>query len=66
MILVGLAPPPSAPTAAVDVNLGSLTIGSVTVQVTRLVAALASILAAGIILLSESDHPRQVYPCHHK
>jgi branched-subunit amino acid ABC-type transport system permease component len=52
MILVGLGTAAfSTNPRAVDVNLGSLTIGSVTVQVTRLVAALASILVAGALYL---------------
>jgi branched-subunit amino acid ABC-type transport system permease component len=52
MILVGLGTALfSTNPRAVDVDLGSLTIGSVTVQVTRLVAALASILIAGALYL---------------
>jgi branched-chain amino acid transport system permease protein len=52
MILVGLGTAAfSTNPRTVDVNLGSLTIGSVTVQVTRLVAALASILVAGALYL---------------
>jgi branched-chain amino acid transport system permease protein len=52
MILVGLGTAAfSTNPRAVDVNLGSLTIGSVTVQTTRLVAALASILIAGALYL---------------
>ena len=52
MILVGLGTAAfSTNPRAVDVNLGSVTIGSVTVQVTRLVAALASILVAGALYL---------------
>jgi len=48
MILVGLGTQAfSTNPRSLDVNLGSLTIGSVTVQVTRLIAALASILIAG-------------------
>ena len=50
MILVGLGTQAfSTNTRALDVNLGSLTIGSVTVQVTRLIAALASILIASAL-----------------
>jgi branched-chain amino acid transport system permease protein len=52
MVLVGLGTAIfSTNPRAVDVNLGNLTIGSVTVQVTRLVAALASILVAGALYL---------------
>src|SRR5512136_1198442 len=52
MILVGVGTALfSTNPRAVDVNLGSLTIGSVTVQVTRLVAALASVLIAGALYL---------------
>jgi branched-subunit amino acid ABC-type transport system permease component len=52
MILVGLGTAAfSTNPRAVDVNLGSLTIGPVTVQVTRLVAALASVLIAGALYL---------------
>jgi len=52
MILVGLGTQAfSTNTRALDVNLGSLTIGSVTVQVTRLIAALASILVAAALHL---------------
>jgi len=52
MILVGLGTAVfSTNQRAVDVNLGSLTVGSVTVQVTRLVAALVSILLAGALYL---------------
>jgi branched-subunit amino acid ABC-type transport system permease component len=52
MILVGLGTLAfSTNPRALDVNLGSLTIGGVTVQVTRLIAALASVLiAAGLFL----------------
>jgi len=52
MILVGLGTAAfSTNPRAVDVNLGSLTIGAVTVQTTRLIAALASILIAGALYL---------------
>ena len=52
MILVGLGTAVfSTNPRALDIDLGSLTIGSVTVQVTRLVAALASILFAGGLYL---------------
>jgi branched-subunit amino acid ABC-type transport system permease component len=52
MILVGLGTQAfSTNTRALDIHLGSLTIGSVTVQVTRLIAALASILIASALYL---------------
>ena len=52
MILVGLGTQAfSTNTRALDIHLGSLTIGSVTVQVTRLIAALASILVASALYL---------------
>lgn len=52
MILVGLGTQAfSTNTRALDINLGSLTIGTVTVQVTRLIAALASILIASALYL---------------
>ncbi|MCU0489497.1 MAG: branched-chain amino acid ABC transporter permease [Anaerolineales bacterium] len=48
MILVGLSTQFfSTNPRALDINLGSLTIGNLTVQVTRLIASLASILIAG-------------------
>ncbi len=52
MILVGLGTAAfSTNPRALDIDLGSITIGSVTVQVTRLVAALASIFFAGALYL---------------
>jgi branched-subunit amino acid ABC-type transport system permease component len=52
MILVGLGTAAfSTNPRALDIDLGSLTIGSVTVQVTRLIAALASILVASALYL---------------
>jgi branched-chain amino acid transport system permease protein len=52
MILVGLGTLIfSTNPRALDINLGTVTIGSVTVQVTRLIAALASILIAGGLYL---------------
>jgi branched-chain amino acid transport system permease protein len=59
MILVGLGTQAfSTNPRALDVNLGSLTIGPVTVQVTRLIAALASILfAAGLYLFLNRTLP---------
>ena len=52
MILVGLGTQAfTTNPRSLDTNLGSLTIGSVTVQVTRLIAALASILVAGALYL---------------
>jgi len=52
MILVGLGTAAfSTNPRAVDIDLGSLTIGPVTVQVTRLAAALASILVACALYL---------------
>jgi branched-chain amino acid transport system permease protein len=52
MILVGLGTAAfSTNPRTVDLSLGSVTIGSVTVQVTRLVAAGASILVAGALYL---------------
>lgn len=48
MILVGLGTQIfSTNPRALDINLGSLTIGNVTVQVTRLIASLVSIIIAG-------------------
>jgi branched-chain amino acid transport system permease protein len=50
MILVGLGTAVFSTTPrSLNVDLGSITIGSVTVQVTRLVAALVSILVAGAL-----------------
>ncbi len=52
MILIGLGTAAfSTNPRALDIDLGSITIGSVTVQVTRLVAALASIIIAGALFL---------------
>lgn len=52
MILIGLGTAAfSTNHHALDIDLGSITIGSVTVQVTRLVAALASIIIAGALFL---------------
>jgi branched-subunit amino acid ABC-type transport system permease component len=50
MILIGLGTQAfTTNPRSLDIDLGSLTIGSVTVQVTRLVAALASIIIAGAL-----------------
>ena len=59
MILIGLGTQVfSTNPRALDVNLGSLTIGSVTIQVTRLVAALASIvIACGLYLFLYRTSP---------
>jgi branched-subunit amino acid ABC-type transport system permease component len=52
MILVGLGTKAfTTNPRALDIDLGSVTIGSVTVQVTRLIAALASILVAAALHL---------------
>jgi len=59
MILIGLGTAAfSTNTRALDIDLGSLTIGNVTVQVTRLVAALASILfSVGLYLFLNHTSP---------
>jgi branched-subunit amino acid ABC-type transport system permease component len=59
MILVGIGTAIfSTNPRALDINLGSLTIGSVTVQVTRLIAALVSILvASGLYLFLNRTTP---------
>jgi branched-subunit amino acid ABC-type transport system permease component len=59
MILLGLATQAfSTNPRSLDIDLGSITIGSVTVQVTRLLAALVSVLiAAGLTLFLKRTTP---------
>jgi len=59
MILLGLATQAfSTNPRSLDIDLGSITIGSVTVQVTRLLAALVSVLiAAGLTLFLHRSTP---------